>query len=91
LGEHKISTENDCDADGHCSDPVQDITVARIIKHEKHSANLKINDIALVKLSRPADLSKRNARTICLPTEPNQQLDRITREARLKMTIAGEL
>jgi len=89
LGEHKISTVEDCDLNGFCAEPVQDINVAKSFKHEKYDRFKRINDIAVLKLATKADLTRANVKTICLPTTAEQQIDRITETARDKMAIAG--
>ncbi|XP_065079921.1 vitamin K-dependent protein C-like, partial [Ochlerotatus camptorhynchus] len=69
VGETDLSKEIDCNnAEGEedCADPYQDIQVAKFIKHELYSPSGKINDIALVKLARPAQFND-NVRPICLP------------------------
>lgn len=101
LGEHRISTETDCiseecvgstsdDCFGDCRDPVQDILIEERIRHKDYDKTLKINDIALLRLKSPADTTKNNVRTICLPTLPDNQIKEITDSARRKMLISGE-
>lgn len=70
LGEHNISTDEDCENwDGEfCAEPVQDIPVESVTIHENYSRRNFSNDIALIRLARPADLTKSNVKTICLPT-----------------------
>lgn len=89
LGEHKLSTEQDCDANNKCSAPVQDILIEKATKHEKYSNAKKINDIAILRLATPADTTKRGVKTICLPTSADNQLDKIDESARKTMLIAG--
>lgn len=88
LGEHKISTDEDCD-DLICSDPVQNIPVDKVIRHANFSSITKINDIALLRLKTAADISGRFVKTICLPTTPETQIAAIVQDARDKMTSAG--
>ncbi|XP_070490271.1 CLIP domain-containing serine protease B9-like isoform X2 [Chironomus tepperi] len=69
LGEHTISKETDCDELGACADPVQDIAIEKKIKHPSYKrASAPKNDIAILKLVSPADTTKNNVKTICLPT-----------------------
>lgn len=62
LGEHDILSETDCeDVDGEsCALPVQDFVVTKkdIIQHEYYSPSLKTNDIALIRLPSPADMTE---------------------------------
>ncbi|KAG5673158.1 hypothetical protein PVAND_003226 [Polypedilum vanderplanki] len=88
LGEHKISTIRDCDEFNSCADPVQDIKIERIIKHTKYKAANKLNDIALLKLVSPADTTKNNVKTICLPTTEDADIDKLKALQR-KFTIFG--
>lgn len=89
LGEHTISTEKDCYADGSCADPVQDIPIETAIRHKQYDSKRKINDIALLRLRSPADTTKKNVKTICLPTEEDNQIENIDKQFRDKMTITG--
>ena len=43
--------------------------VERKIRHPLFNREAKLNDLALLKLVRPADLNKNNVKTICLPTD----------------------
>lgn len=70
------------------NDPIQDIEIIeKPIKHPKFDRLKKINDIALLKLSSPADLSRSNIETICLPIEAADDLD--TPKKQFPMTISG--
>lgn len=89
FGEHTIGNVTDCDSDGICADPVQDIDVEDKIKHPKYSAAKKINDIALLRLSKSVDLKKNNVGTICLPIDPVNQIDNLEGPFKSKMLIAG--
>ncbi|XP_062551484.1 CLIP domain-containing serine protease HP8-like [Armigeres subalbatus] len=86
LGETDLSKKEDCkvypDGEKECADPPQDIPVERFIRH-KYSASRKKNDIALVKLERPAQLND-NVRTICLPL-PEVSRDKLPKS----MSISG--
>ncbi|CRL05909.1 CLUMA_CG019129, isoform A [Clunio marinus] len=94
IGEHTISKDIDCNNykdNSTCSDlPVEDIEIESIISHKDFNNENMINDIALIRLSRDVELSKKriNVRTICLPVEESQQIDNIHDEF-LNLTIAG--
>ena len=60
------------------------------MRQENYSNRLKINDIALVRLMTPADITKRNVRNICVPTEANNQIDKLEAKFSEKMLIAGK-
>ncbi|XP_032590058.2 serine protease grass-like [Drosophila grimshawi] len=69
LGEHRISTEQDCDDIGNtriCAPPVRDISFDNIFVHENYSRDPAENDIALIKLSTDVE-SSLSIRPICLP------------------------
>lgn len=71
LGEHNIKTPNDCeyeDDEENCADPVQDIPVEKMIRHEDYNRLKFANDISLIRLARPANIRANNVKTICLPT-----------------------
>lgn len=75
FGEHNTTSNPDCedpeDKDT-CEPPFEDITVERIIPHEKYTSKTKNDDIALIRLTRPVEFFKNRTRvkTICLPIEP---------------------
>lgn len=77
LGEHTLSTTYDCDDFGVCADPVQDIDIESSIKHSEFLSSARVNNIALVKLKTPADMTKNNVQTICLPTAPENELGKV--------------
>lgn len=95
LGEHTISTERDCYPDPTpgkvdiCLDPVQDIHIENATKHPNYNSGKKINDIALLRLSSAADLTKKNVRTICLPITPESQIAQVDAKAKENMVISG--
>ena len=90
LGEHKITTKIDCSRDNeYCADPVQDILINKPIRHPKYDNIKKINDIALLPLKSPADVTGRYVKTICLPITQETQIESLDELARNKMTITG--
>lgn len=92
LGEHSLKNVTDCDHNGQCLAPVQDFDVAKPIKHTGYKYATKIDDIGMVKLNRPADLTKNNVNTICIPLTKEDQIEslKITDPAVVKaMTITG--
>lgn len=61
LGEHDFNTEIDCetlDGEVSCADPVQDIEIEEIFPHRKFRH--QYDDIALIRLSRPANMTPGN-------------------------------
>lgn len=88
LGEHEITSDTDCVPNGRCH-IVQDIPIILRMKHEGYDHKRKINDIALLKLQSAADTSRRNIRTICLPTTADTQISQIDHAARESMLISG--
>ncbi|XP_070490871.1 venom protease-like isoform X2 [Chironomus tepperi] len=75
LGEHTISKQKDCIDLDQCADPVQDIMIDSNIKHPDFNRKTKQNDLALLKLMKPADLTKNNVKTICLPITPQNNVE----------------
>ena len=61
LGEHKLSSDPDCgnsDAGPICNDSPQDFDVEEIVFHQDYGVpQVFRNDIALLRLSRPANFS----------------------------------
>lgn len=92
LGEHSLKNTTDCDYTGLCLDPVQDFDIGKPFKHTGYKYATKIDDIGLVKLSRPADLTKNNVNTICLPLTKDDQIETLQKTEPAvvkKMTITG--
>lgn len=86
VGETDLSNDIDCNyAQGEkdCAEKYQDISVHQFIKHNQYSASQKKNDIALVKLSHPAQLND-NVRPICLPLP-----EMMPKKMPLKMVVSG--
>ncbi|XP_035891849.1 uncharacterized protein LOC118503077 [Anopheles stephensi] len=70
FGFSSDSTNRECaklNTTAPCKLPEQRIPVEKIIVHPQYDRPSYSNDIALVKLARPADTSQRNVRPICLP------------------------
>lgn len=92
LGEHTISTIRDC-ADINlretCSE-VEDIPIESFKIHEGYDASTKVHDIALIRLSRNVELSRRklHIKPICMPTKEFQRVDSVSMELQ-NLTVAG--
>lgn len=92
LGEHSLKNVTDCDYNGQCLDPLQDFDVGKTFKHTGYKYATKLDDIGMVKLSRPADLTKNNVNTICLPLTKEDQIESLQKTDPLvvkAMTITG--
>ena len=59
LGEHRLSTDPDCTAGGNfCNDHPQDFDIEEVEVHPDYgSPQVFRNDIALIRLSKPANFS----------------------------------
>jgi secreted trypsin-like serine protease len=67
LAEWDQSTKKDCDPDGDCVDvQEQNIKIAGIFPHEQYNATTYLNDIALIRLEKPAEYNA-FVKPICLP------------------------
>ncbi|CAG7834221.1 unnamed protein product [Allacma fusca] len=67
LGEYDESTNPDCE-NYICAPKYQEIPVETLITHERYdSTGNHDNDIALIRMSRPADLSSAFVKPVCLP------------------------
>ncbi|XP_037789183.1 LOW QUALITY PROTEIN: phenoloxidase-activating factor 3-like [Penaeus monodon] len=74
IGEHTLSFDPDC-SKGRCAPSPQDIPVERIIRHPQYgSPCTECNDIALLRLSRPAVLHSGFVTPVCLPINPDQDM-----------------
>ncbi|CAG4931528.1 unnamed protein product [Parnassius apollo] len=71
VGDYDISSRIDCVGEGEtrvCETRYQDRSVAEIITHNEYvGVPTVMNDIALLRLRRPVDLTYKNSGTICLP------------------------
>jgi len=63
--------------------------VERKIKHPLFNRRTKENDLGLLKLMRPADLTKNNVRTICLPINPESDIEEFKKK-KLNLVITGK-
>lgn len=93
LGEHDLNTNPDCttyDDEVVCQELVQDIPIEKYFRHKSFDNKLKVNDIALLRLKTPADLTKRNVKTICLPITEENQIDKLALASQKNMFISGE-
>lgn len=62
MGEYDTTTDTDCEIledDEVCTKPVQDIGIGSIISHPNYNKPKYANDIALIRLARPANLNER--------------------------------
>lgn len=60
LGEYDTSTEIDCQAIGNettCAPAVQDIAIGEVIAHPMYDRPRYANDIALIRLAAPANMT----------------------------------
>lgn len=87
LGEHDISTVKDCytirtmqGEDQVCAPKVQDVAIAKVIVHPDYvRQNYWSSDIGLIKLKKPANLTRSNIGRICLPImEPSDRTGVVT-------------
>ncbi|KAK9881642.1 hypothetical protein WA026_017163 [Henosepilachna vigintioctopunctata] len=70
LGEYNMLSNQDCDdTKSKCAPAVQDLLIESIHVHSEYSNRTNHNDIALMRLSRDADLSSEYVKPICLPIE----------------------
>lgn len=74
LGEHKLSTNPDCES--FCNPDYEEFAVESFKIHECYRSQEKVHDIALIKLSQKVSLkkTKRNVKTVCLPTEGSHDI-----------------
>ncbi|XP_063588588.1 CUB and peptidase domain-containing protein 2-like [Penaeus indicus] len=74
IGEHTLSIDPDCSR-GLCAPSSQDIPVEGIIQHPQYgSPCTECNDIAFLRLSRPAVFHPGFVAPVCLPTDPVQNM-----------------
>ncbi|XP_017012971.2 serine protease easter [Drosophila takahashii] len=71
LGEWDRDTDPDCvtyEGERDCAPPHTRVTFDRVLSHERYSNRTYVNDIALLRLSRPVNwLQVKNLEPVCLP------------------------
>ncbi|PZC75016.1 hypothetical protein B5X24_HaOG206841 [Helicoverpa armigera] len=78
LGEHDVSHDPDCEmSDGikYCAPPAKHVPVASIVAHPGYTRQSQIDDIALIRLSEPADFTQNSMKPLCLPMTPELQAE----------------
>ncbi|XP_045139229.1 CLIP domain-containing serine protease 14D-like isoform X1 [Portunus trituberculatus] len=89
IGEHTLSTVQDCE-NGLCAPLAQDILVEQIIMHPEYGSPCKeCNDIALLRLSHPAQLNPIHVVPICLPVDPPKDMEFSEEEFQGKVAYAA--
>lgn len=83
-----MSTAFDCNIQGACNGPVQDIMIEKTFIHPQFRKDSG-NDIALLKLSQPADITRNNIRTICLPLTSESEFSNVKEDSKNAMLISG--
>lgn len=73
CGEHNISSEIDCEGGENpeyvtCAPPVQDMTIEDTIPHPNYNPTTYSDDIGLIRLAAPLNVSVESVKAICLPT-----------------------
>jgi len=59
------------------------------MKHPLFNRRTKENDLALLKLVRPADLNKNNVRTICLPVNQESDIEEF-KKSKMSLIVTGK-
>ncbi|XP_063985533.1 CLIP domain-containing serine protease B4-like isoform X1 [Diachasmimorpha longicaudata] len=72
VGEHDQRTEIDCNKSPDslemtCADPYQEFGIEEIHFHSEYTESVSQNDIGLIRVDSPIDLTPINVRPICLP------------------------
>ncbi|XP_068619449.1 CLIP domain-containing serine protease HP8-like [Battus philenor] len=81
LGEYDVRRDPDCErveGELHCAPNSRNVTIDSVIAHPGYSPQNLVDDIALVKLSEPADFTLDSMKAVCLPITPelqNESLD----------------
>ncbi|XP_061721277.1 melanization protease 1-like isoform X2 [Cydia pomonella] len=77
IGEHDVDTTSDCQGEPPtltCESKIQDIRIEEAIPHPEYHGKPNIkNDIGIIRLKKPVDLSFKNAGIICLPVSKDLQ------------------
>ncbi|XP_061721274.1 melanization protease 1-like [Cydia pomonella] len=74
VGEFDIDATTACAELDNCSDEIQDLRVEEAISHPEYRGRPNVrNDIGLLRLRKPVDLSPKNTGVVCLPATRQQQ------------------
>ncbi|XP_050716077.1 serine protease 7-like [Eriocheir sinensis] len=91
LGEHSLDTDPDCQQN-LCAPTPQDIPVEQVIVHPQYRSPCRTcNDIALLRLARPATLHPLHVVPICLPVDPLKDMGFSEEEFQGKFAYATTL
>ncbi|XP_068230037.1 phenoloxidase-activating factor 3-like [Palaemon carinicauda] len=89
IGEHTLNLDRDCDQYG-CAPPHQDIPVERVIMHPSYGVECsECNDIALLRLSRDANIDSIYVNPICLPDNPVVNMGYSVQDFQSKVALAA--
>ncbi|XP_015439901.1 PREDICTED: serine protease easter-like [Dufourea novaeangliae] len=88
IGEHDLSTAQDCEKDENgrdlvCTEGYQTFQLEGMHFHPEYSTKKLQNDIALMRLNRDVDYTPQNIRPICLPIGPAATM------SKKKVTVTG--
>ncbi|GBP04042.1 CLIP domain-containing serine protease 2 [Eumeta japonica] len=78
LGEHDVRGDPDCErVEGQlqCAPSSRNVTIASVIPHPGYTLQNLVDDIALIRLSEPADFNLDNVKPVCLPTTRSLQTE----------------
>ncbi|XP_050675346.1 CLIP domain-containing serine protease HP8-like isoform X2 [Leptidea sinapis] len=80
LGEYDVRKETDCErieGELFCAPPAMNVSIERTIPHPGYRPETLFDDIALIRLSQPADFTVDSMKPICLPITPSLQNERL--------------
>lgn len=80
LGEWDVRKDPDCErVEGElfCAPRIRIVQIDNIIAHPGYTPQVLADDIALIRLARPADFTLETMKPICLPTTPELQSEKL--------------
>ncbi|XP_037294219.1 serine protease grass-like [Manduca sexta] len=80
LGEHDVEHDPDCersDGNKYCAPPIKTVTIEETIPHPRYNSKTFADDIALLRLSEPADFNLDNMKPLCLPLTSQLQTENL--------------
>lgn len=86
LGEYDIRTNPDCEDSTNCAPPIRKVRFSRVIAHPGYTPETLRDDIALLRLSEPADFSLDTMKPICLPITSDLQRENLDNKS---VVVAG--
>ncbi|KAJ8713978.1 hypothetical protein PYW08_007598 [Mythimna loreyi] len=78
LGEHDIRQDPDCemsDDTEFCAPKIENVSIAEVVAHPGYTRQSLVDDVALIRLAKPANFTLPSMKALCLPITKKLQLE----------------